>query len=201
MNGPPLASSFLQDESFRYVLYIIAFSLFIQGLRGLAGPTTAVRGNRIAAVGMAIAIVATLLAPLEGNWGLIALGIALGTAVGVPAARQVQMTAMPQMVALFNGVGGGAVFLIAWVEFRESHGFDGVATYITISACSRRSSGRSPSGARTSPSASSRKSSRGARSRSARASRSSTCFCSYSRSPAPSTSPPGITPKRSSSES
>ena len=69
----PMASSFLQSENFIYVLYIIAFSLFIQGLRGLAGPTTAVRGNRIAAVGMAIAVIATLLKPDEGNWGLIAL--------------------------------------------------------------------------------------------------------------------------------
>jgi NAD(P) transhydrogenase subunit beta len=115
-----LATSVLQSEDFIYVLYIIAFALFIQGLRGLAGPTTAVRGNRIAAVGMAIAVVATLLYPGEGNWGLIALGIALGVAVGVPAARQVKMTAMPQMVALFNGVGGGAVALISWVEFRHS---------------------------------------------------------------------------------
>ena len=113
------ATVFLQSEDFIYVLYIIAFALFIQGLRGLAGPTTAVRGNRIAAVGMAIAVVATLLYPSEGNWGLIVLGIALGVAVGVPAARQVKMTAMPQMVALFNGVGGGAVALIAWVEFRH----------------------------------------------------------------------------------
>ncbi len=119
---PPttLATSVLQSEDFIYVLYIIAFALFIQGLRGLAGPTTAVRGNRIAAVGMAIAVVATLLNPGEGNWGLIALGIALGVAVGVPAARQVKMTAMPQMVALFNGVGGGAVALISWVEFRHA---------------------------------------------------------------------------------
>ena len=115
----PLATSFLQGESFIYVLYIIAFALFIQGLRGLAGPTTAVRGNRIAAVGMAIAVIATLLNPGEGNWGLIALGLALGLAVGVPAARNVKMTAMPQMVALFNGVGGGAVALISWVEFRH----------------------------------------------------------------------------------
>jgi H+-translocating NAD(P) transhydrogenase subunit beta len=121
MNALPLATSFLQDESFLDVLYIIAFALFIQGLRGLSGPTTAVRGNRIAAVGMAIAVVATLLQPSAGNWGLIVLGVALGTAVGVPAARQVKMTAMPQMVALFNGVGGGAVFLIAWAEFRR-HG-------------------------------------------------------------------------------
>jgi H+-translocating NAD(P) transhydrogenase subunit beta len=117
--APVLATSVLQSESFIYVLYIVAFSLFIQGLRGLAGPTTAVRGNRTAAVGMAIAVVATLLLPGEGNWGLIALGIALGVAVGVPAARQVKMTAMPQMVALFNGVGGGAVALISWVEFRH----------------------------------------------------------------------------------
>jgi proton-translocating NAD(P)+ transhydrogenase subunit beta len=119
VSSPPLATSFLQSESFIYVLYIVAFALFIQGLRGLAGPTTAVRGNRIAAVGMAIAVIATLLNPGEGNWGLIALGVALGVAVGVPAARQVKMTAMPQMVALFNGVGGGAVALISWVEFRH----------------------------------------------------------------------------------
>jgi NAD(P) transhydrogenase subunit beta len=119
VTGPPLASTFLQSESFIYVLYIVAFALFIQGLRGLAGPTSAVRGNRTAAVGMAIAVIATLLNPGEGNWGLIALGIALGVAVGVPAARQVKMTAMPQMVALFNGVGGGAVALISWVEFRH----------------------------------------------------------------------------------
>jgi NAD(P) transhydrogenase subunit beta len=117
--NPLLATSVLQSEAFIYVLYIVAFGLFIQGLRGLSGPTTAVRGNRIAAVGMAIAVIATLLNPGEGNWGLIALGIALGAAVGVPAARNVKMTAMPQMVALFNGVGGGAVALISWVEFRH----------------------------------------------------------------------------------
>jgi H+-translocating NAD(P) transhydrogenase subunit beta len=119
MSSMPIATSFLQSESFIYVLYIIAFAMFIQGLRGLSGPTTAVRGNRIAAVGMAIAVIATLLNPGEGNWGLIALGLALGVAVGVPAARQVKMTAMPQMVALFNGVGGGAVAIISWVEFRS----------------------------------------------------------------------------------
>jgi H+-translocating NAD(P) transhydrogenase subunit beta len=129
----PVLGTFLQDESFLDVLYIVAFALFIQGLRGLSGPTTAVRGNRIAAVGMVIAVVATLLQPGEGNWGLIVLGVALGTAIGVPAARQVKMTAMPQMVALFNGVGGGAVFLIAWAEFRD-HGssYASVPTYVAI---------------------------------------------------------------------
>jgi NAD(P) transhydrogenase subunit beta len=129
----PVLGTFLQDESFLDVLYIVAFALFIQGLRGLSGPTTAVRGNRIAAVGMAVAVIATLLQPNEGNWGLIVLGVALGTAVGVPAARQVKMTAMPQMVALFNGVGGGAVFLIAWAEFRDfGSSYSGVATYVAI---------------------------------------------------------------------
>src|SRR3954468_11504929 len=101
------------------LLYIVAFSLFIVGLQNLRGPRTAVRGNQIAAVGMAIAVVATLLQRGVGDWILIALGVAIGTAVGVPAARSVRMTAMPQMVALFNGVGGGAVALISIVEFRQ----------------------------------------------------------------------------------
>ena len=57
-----------------------------------------------------------------GDWGLIALGVVIGTAIGVPSARSVKMTAMPQMVALFNGVGGGAVALISLVEFREAGG-------------------------------------------------------------------------------
>ena len=113
----------MSREDVIQLLYIVAFSLFIYGLSGLTGPRTAVRGNKIAAVGMGIAVIATFLFPGMGNWGLIALGIAIGTAVGVPAARNVKMTAMPQMVALFNGVGGGAVALIAWVEFRQTGGF------------------------------------------------------------------------------
>ena len=84
------------------------------------GPRTAVRGNQVAAVGMAIALVATLLDDRIGDWALIVLGVAIGTAIGVPSARSVKMTAMPQMVALFNGVGGGAVALICLVEFREA---------------------------------------------------------------------------------
>jgi H+-translocating NAD(P) transhydrogenase subunit beta len=115
-----VTASFLQDPDFIQVLYIVAFSCFIFGLRLLNHPRTARRGNMIAAVGMAIAVVATLLWDFVGDYGLIALGMALGTAVGVPAARSVKMTAMPQMVALFNGVGGGAVALIAFVEYRES---------------------------------------------------------------------------------
>jgi NAD(P) transhydrogenase subunit beta len=105
------------------LLYILAFILFIAGLAQLRNPTSAVRGNRTAAVGMAIAVIATLLREETGDWGLIALGIVIGTIVGVPSARNVRMTAMPQMVALFNGVGGGAIALIAWAEFRN-HGGD-----------------------------------------------------------------------------
>ena len=118
------AVAFYQDANFINAAYIVAFSLFITGLAKLTSPTTAVQGNKIAAFGMLIAVVATLLDPdLDGGeFALIALGLVVGTVVGVPAARNVKMTAMPQMVALFNGVGGGAVALIAWAEFRELDG-------------------------------------------------------------------------------
>ncbi|HVD40799.1 MAG TPA: NAD(P)(+) transhydrogenase (Re/Si-specific) subunit beta, partial [Solirubrobacterales bacterium] len=100
-------------------LYIVAFSLFIIGIKQGTHPTTAKRGNLIAAGGMAVAVVTTLLLDGMGNWGLIFLGLAIGTAVGVIASIRVQMTEMPQMVALYNGVGGGAVALIAWSEIRH----------------------------------------------------------------------------------
>ena len=102
------------------LLYIVAFGMFIAGLHMLRGPRTAVRGNQIAAIGMAIAVVATLIDQRIGDWALIVLGLVIGTAVGVPSARSVHMTAMPQMVALFNGVGGGAIALISLVEYREA---------------------------------------------------------------------------------
>jgi NAD(P) transhydrogenase subunit beta len=100
-------------------LYIVAFSLFIIGIKQGTHPTTAKRGNLIAAAGMAVAVVTTLLLDGMGNWGLIVLGLGIGTAVGVIASIRVQMTEMPQMVALYNGVGGGAVALIAWSEIRH----------------------------------------------------------------------------------
>ena len=120
----PLATSFLQDPDFINACYIVAFSLFITGLSKLTSPMTAVQGNKIAAVGMLLAVVATLLDPaLDGSeFLLIAIGLIIGTAVGIPSAINVKMTAVPQMVALFNGVGGGAVALIAWAEFRQAGG-------------------------------------------------------------------------------
>lgn len=92
------------------VLYIVAFAMFIYGLSGLTGPKTAVRGNYIAAIGMGIAVVAVLIDIRETeNWGLIIGGLAVGVILGVPPALKTKMTAMPQLVALFNGVGGGTV--------------------------------------------------------------------------------------------
>jgi H+-translocating NAD(P) transhydrogenase subunit beta len=106
------------------VLYIVAFSMFIYGLMGLTGPKTAVRGNWIAAAGMGIAVIATLIAIRRTeNWGLIVAGLLVGVALGVPPARLTKMTAMPQLVALFNGVGGGTVALIALSEFIDTEGF------------------------------------------------------------------------------
>ncbi|MGH3625700.1 MAG: NAD(P)(+) transhydrogenase (Re/Si-specific) subunit beta [Sciscionella sp.] len=124
--------SWIHDPTLIRGLYIIAFALFIYGLSGLTGPRTAVRGNLIASVGMGIAVLATLLTKNLGNWWLIVLGVLIGTVIGVPAARRVKMTAMPQRGALFNGVGGGAVALIAWVEFRDGNGFAGEAGYVVI---------------------------------------------------------------------
>jgi proton-translocating NAD(P)+ transhydrogenase subunit beta len=113
---------FLQDPDFIRSAYIVSFALFIIGLRRLTHPATARQGNKIAAAGMAVAVFATLCDPVIDDWPLIVLGVAIGTAVGIPAARNVKMTAMPQMVALFNGVGGGAVALVAWAEFRHAGG-------------------------------------------------------------------------------
>jgi NAD(P) transhydrogenase subunit beta len=120
---PVAGTIFLQSTDFIDCCYIVAFSLMIYGMSGLTGPRTAVRGNQTAAVGMAIAVIATLLrkGAFDGSatvWLIIA-GVVIGTVIGVPAARNVKMTAMPQMVALFNGVGGGAVAIIAWVEYRH----------------------------------------------------------------------------------
>lgn len=107
-------------------LYIAAFALFILGLSGLTGPKTAVRGNLIAAAGMGLAVFATLIKVRDTatvNWVLIVVGLVLGVVLGVPPAKKTKMTAMPQLVALFNGVGGGTVALIAWAEFIETGGF------------------------------------------------------------------------------
>jgi len=100
------------------VAYLIAAITFILGLKGLSSPTTAVQGNRIAAGGMLIAVIATFFAKeVQGGIPVILAGIAVGGVAGFAGARMVKMTAMPQMVALFNGAGGGAAALVSILEF------------------------------------------------------------------------------------
>jgi len=94
-------------------LYIIAAALFVVGLKMLSSPETARRGNVVSAVGMLLAIVATLLkGDLSFTW--IAGGIVVGSGIGAVSAYRVKMTAMPEMVGLFNGFGGLASLLVGW---------------------------------------------------------------------------------------
>ncbi|WP_315790811.1 NAD(P)(+) transhydrogenase (Re/Si-specific) subunit beta [Fischerella sp. JS2] len=97
--------------------YLVAASLFILGLKKLGSPATARQGNVIAAVGMLLAIVATLLDQHVLNYEMILLGLAIGSVLGAIAAYKVQMTEMPQMVGLLNGLGGAASALVAVAEF------------------------------------------------------------------------------------
>ena len=99
------------------LLYLLASVLFIIGLRRLSNPATAVAGNRLSSVGMLIAIVVTLLDQGILSYGVIAAGLLIGSALGLWMARSVKMTAMPQMVALLNGLGGGASLLVGMGEF------------------------------------------------------------------------------------
>jgi len=97
--------------------YLVASILFIVGIRQLSSPKSARRGNLTAAVGMLLALVVTLLDREILSYELIFVALVLGSAVGAVAARRVAMTDMPQMVALFNGSGGGAAALVSTLEF------------------------------------------------------------------------------------
>jgi H+-translocating NAD(P) transhydrogenase subunit beta len=99
------------------VSYIVSAVLFIFGLKRLSSPATARSGNRVAAVGMALALAATLLDAQIVSFWTIALGTLIGAVMGIYFARTVQMTAMPQMVALFNGMGGATAALVSVAEF------------------------------------------------------------------------------------
>jgi len=105
-----------------FVAYLAAAALFIYGIRRLRTPETARSGNTLAAIGMVIALIATIfVADIDGvlSVGQISIGVLVGAVVGAVAAQRVHMTAMPQMVAAFNGVGGGAAALIAVSEFYQ----------------------------------------------------------------------------------
>src|SRR3954454_20539046 len=95
------------------LVYLACAVCFIVALKGLSSPRTARVGNLIGAAGMLLAVAVTFATPGLHRIGLILVALALGTVVGVPAARRVQMTAIPQMVAIFNGVGGAAAALVS----------------------------------------------------------------------------------------
>ena len=110
----------ISDRNVVNLLYLVSIVCFILALRFLSSPRHARKGNWLGGAGMVVAIVTTLLLDGIGNWVLIVIGAAIGSAVGVVGARKVQMTAMPQMVALFNGVGGGAAALVALAEWHRT---------------------------------------------------------------------------------
>ncbi|MEX2543001.1 MAG: NAD(P)(+) transhydrogenase (Re/Si-specific) subunit beta [Trueperaceae bacterium] len=115
--------------------YIAASVLFIYGLKMLGRAHTARRGNLVSAAGMLLAVVVTLLqGGLDYTWILV--GLVIGSAIGLGAARRVQMTQMPEMVALFNGSGGLASLLVGWAEYHNAPGaippVTGVAIFFAV---------------------------------------------------------------------
>ncbi len=102
--------------------YLAAAVCFILALKGLSSPRSARRGNLIGASGAVLALLVAFLSADLKHLGLIIVAIVIGTGLAVPAARMVKMTQMPQMVALFNGVGGGAAALVALMELGETSG-------------------------------------------------------------------------------
>ncbi|HAA79830.1 MAG TPA: NAD(P) transhydrogenase subunit beta, partial [Microbacteriaceae bacterium] len=95
------------------LLYLFAAVMFIMALKGLSSPKSARRGNLLGALGALVGIVTVFLAEELHNVGWILLVIGVGSIISVPASRMVKMTQMPQLVALFNGVGGGAAAIVA----------------------------------------------------------------------------------------
>ena len=102
--------------------YLLSSILFILGLKNLGSPKTARRGNQLAMTAMLIAIIVTLTKNEILDFTLIIIGLIIGSAIGAIIARKVQMTAVPQMVALFNGLGGGASALVALAEYNRFSG-------------------------------------------------------------------------------
>jgi NAD(P) transhydrogenase subunit beta len=117
------------------LLYLFSATTFLVALKGLGSPKHARRGNMVAAFGMLVAIVATFFKYVDGHAlhhvDLILLAMFIGAIVAVPTARFVQMTAMPQLVAIFNGVGGGAASLVSITEFVHIRSSN-PATYVTL---------------------------------------------------------------------
>jgi len=126
-------------ELMRGLGYIAASILFVFGLKMLSSPVTARRGNLVSALGMLIAVGVSFTAMAQIRWVWLLAGVGVGAAVGALAARLVQMTAMPEMVGLFNGFGGLASMLVGWAEFHgawaqgtEIHLFTRTAILLTV---------------------------------------------------------------------
>ncbi|MBZ4684132.1 MAG: H+-translocating transhydrogenase subunit beta [Fusobacteriaceae bacterium] len=113
------------------MLYILSAILFIFGLKMLSNQKTARKGNMVSAIGMLFAIIGALVSNNVLQWQWIALGIIAGSIVGAVASRIVAMTAMPEMVALFNGFGGAASLLVGWVEYQKYYS-EGTLNQATI---------------------------------------------------------------------
>ena len=145
-----------------YLAWLAGAACFVLGLHRMNSPATARDGNRLSAAGMVIAVVATLVYLITREGGLsatalviIVVGFLIGGGAGLYTARTVKMTAMPQLVSLFNAVGGGAAALVAIDDFIRLR-LGGARSTRRSSSCSARSSARSRSPARSSPAASSR---------------------------------------------
>jgi proton-translocating NAD(P)+ transhydrogenase subunit beta len=113
-------------------VYLISAMLFMLGIKNLSSPATAKLGNKLSMTGMAVAIIATLANPDMFGYTMIIIAIAIGAAVGGYAAVKVEMTSMPEMVALFNGCGGAASALVATAEFTGHTGAFANFTLITL---------------------------------------------------------------------
>lgn len=114
-------------------MYVVAAILFILGLKLLSKPKTARTGNLLSALGMLVAVLVTLLSKEIVDWSTIGISVAIGSVIGVFASRLVALTAMPQMVAVFNGLGGGASLLVAWVAlFGSTYRFVAVAVVLSV---------------------------------------------------------------------
>ena len=132
------------------LLYLITIVTFILALRFLSNPAHARRGNQIGAAGMLLAVAVTFAKSGMTSYWEIVVGMLIGGGFGAVAARKVRMTAMPQMVALFNGVGGGAAALVSLAEFHNLapspgrlHGDVSVAIVASAPSCPASTCGRS----------------------------------------------------------
>lgn len=115
-----MSAPVISNPVFSNIAYLVAAVLFIAGLKGLSHPRTAVRGNLVGAIGMLLAVAVTLLQQGIMSFELILLGMLTGAVIGAVLALKIQMTAMPQLVGLFNGFGGVASVLVAGAVFYQA---------------------------------------------------------------------------------